>query len=56
MKSTDLATENKRETLQILASLPGQAADSKQAKESKILKYRALIFEKQMNGTFEIIF
>lgn len=43
-------------TIQSLASLPGCAIDSKKAKESKMIKRRALIFERRTTGTFEIIF
>jgi hypothetical protein len=43
-------------TLQQLASLPGESVNSKRAKESKIIKCRAIVFERQMTDIFEIIF
>lgn len=43
-------------TIQNLASLPGHAIDSKKAKESKIVQFRAIVFDRQMINNFEIIF
>lgn len=56
MKNRNENQHTTANTIQSLASLPGCAIDSKKAKESKMIKRRALVFERQTTGTFEIIF
>lgn len=57
MKNRDnkIASEANR-SIQRLTSLPGCSVNSKKAKESKFIKHRAIVFDRQMNENYEIIF
>lgn len=44
------------DVLQQLANLPGEPVNGKKTKNSKIIKCRAIVFERQMTDIFEIIF
>lgn len=43
-------------SIQELASFPGYSVKSKKAKESKMVKHRAIVFDRQMRDNYEIIF
>lgn len=56
MKTSKPIISDHSATIQSLAALPGYDVNSKKAKQSKIVKCRAIVFEKQTTNVFEIIF
>lgn len=56
MKTGKQTPNHHSSTIQSLAALPGYDVNSKKAKRSKIVKCRAIVFEKQTTNVFEIIF